>query len=55
MAVREKSLNIAWSQFEVCNPDTQPFLKEDLAEVTKCIWFLRSDEELALTNAANTL
>ena len=25
----------------------QPFLKEDLAEVTKCIWFLRSDEELA--------
>jgi hypothetical protein len=25
----------------------QPFLKEDLAEVTKCILFLRSDEELA--------
>ena len=23
MADREKSLNIAWSQFEVCNPDTQ--------------------------------
>ena len=25
----------------------QSFLKNDLADVTKCIWFLRSEEELA--------
>lgn len=25
----------------------QPFLADDLADVTKCIWFLRSEEELA--------
>lgn len=33
MAVREKSLNTAWSQFEVCNPDTQ-------AAFENMCWFL---------------
>lgn len=29
----------------------QPFLKKDLAEVTKCIWFLRAEEEIKFYDA----